>query len=119
MSDLYIVPKKKEGEKRSFAYFLLQVYLSMSSGVGDQTMDFKLHMVAMMEEFKQSLDEAFEPLHRRLDRMVNKDVKRRGSPQFHPDVQPTSSKSLYSRRREEVHSTTKHANTLSIDEGVS
>ena len=51
--------------------------------------------------------------------MVNKDVKRRGSAQFNPKVQSTSSKSAYSRRREEVHSIAKHANTSSINEGVS
>ena len=52
-------------------FFLLQVYLSMSSGVGDQAMDLQLRLDAMMGEFKQLLKTSIEPLHDRIDQLEN------------------------------------------------
>ena len=43
----------------------------MSSGIGDQTMDLKLHMEAMMGEFKRMLKSSIEPLHERIDQLEN------------------------------------------------
>ena len=59
-----------------------------------QAFKFKLFADAIREEFKQILDEAFEPFHKRLDRIENRDVKRRSS------MQSTSTKPTYSRRKE-------------------
>ena len=59
-----------------------------------QVFQFKLFADAIQEEFKQIFYEAFQPLHKRLDRIENKEVKRRSS------MQSTSTKPTYSRRKE-------------------
>ena len=83
--------KKIEGS--CFCLFVfMQVYPSMSSGVGDQTMDIKLHMEAMMGEFQRMLKSSIEPLHERIDQLENSK---------HPSSSSKGKESAYSNDEEE------------------
>ena len=62
---IYIYIYKKEEE------VVLFVFAGFPSGVGDQTMDIKLHMEAMMGEFQRMLKSSIEPLHERIDQLEN------------------------------------------------
>ena len=71
--------------------------LKMFARERSRKVDLNLMMDTIKGELKKITVEAFESIHRQLDRMASKDVKRKGS------MYSTSSRLTYSRKKEKIH----------------